>query len=70
MIFSHDACTCLAAMAPPAYVTACFVQALLNTPAFMFTVLLLIITGKEKDLRQFGDRLKKPNNKPAAFGDI
>jgi hypothetical protein len=35
-----------------------------------YTVLLLIITGKEKEKSLSGDRLKNPNNNSAASGDI
>jgi hypothetical protein len=33
-------------------------------------VLLLIMTGKEKEKSLSGDRLKNPNNNSAASGDI
>jgi hypothetical protein len=34
------------------------------------TVLLLVMTGKEKEKSLSGDRLKNPNNNSAASGDI
>jgi hypothetical protein len=56
------------------------VSCLLSNPALHFwlcsfsapcsTVLLLIITGKEKEKSLSGVRLKNPNNDSAASGDI
>jgi hypothetical protein len=50
--------------------TVAALEELLGSYALYATVLLLIITGKEKEKSLSGDRLKNPNNNTAASGDI